>query len=142
LTHFLIYVIIPNQLKAAMKIKDKLIERRRYIRLKTPIPLTYTIQGSGNVYNSLTKDISADGLRFESKSKDLKESANIELKLDIYGSENPVHVKGKIIWKKQVSLEDDAPYDVGVEFTVIEEDNKNTFLKFLCDLIYNLPKES
>ena len=124
-----------------MKIKDKLVERRKYIRLKTPIPLTYTITKTGNIYNSVTKDISADGLRFESTAKDLKEPDIIEIRLDIYGANNPVHAKGKIIWKKRVSLEDNAPYDIGIEFTEIEEDNKNTFLKFLCDLIYNLPEE-
>src|SRR3989338_160665 len=123
-------------------IKDKLVERRKYIRLKTPISLTYTIQGSGNIYNAVTKDISADGLRFESEAKGLKESVNIELKLEIYDASNPVHAKGRIIWKRRISLEDNAPYNVRVEFTEIEEDNKNTFLKFLCDLIYNLPKET
>lgn len=125
-----------------MKIKDKLVERRKYIRLKTPIPLTYVIPQTGNTYDAVTKDISADGLRFETKEKDLKESCQIELKLAIYGANNPIHAKGKVVWKRQVSLEDNAPYDVGIEFIEIEEDNKNTFLKFLCDLIYNLPKES
>ena len=125
-----------------MKFSEKLVERRRYIRLKTPIPLTYTIPNTGNIYNSVTKDISSDGLRFESKVKDLKESVIIEVKLEIPGANNPVHAKGSIIWKKQMSLEDDAPYNVGIEFTEVEEDNKNTFLKFLCDLIYSLPKES
>lgn len=125
-----------------MKIKDKLIERRRYIRLKTPIPVTYTLPETGSIYNAFTKDISADGLRLETNAKDIKASSIVELRLDIYGAHNPVHVKGRIVWKKRLSLEDNAPYDVGVEFTEIEEDNKNTFLKFLCDLIYNLPKES
>ena len=125
-----------------MKIKDRLIEKRKYIRLKTPIPVAYTVSDTGNVYNSITKDISADGLRFDSKAKDLKEGSVVELKLEIYGASNPVHAKGSIVWKKQLSLEDNAPYDVGVEFTRIEEDNKNTFLKFLCDLLYNLPKET
>ena len=124
-----------------MKFKDRLVERRRYIRLKTPIPLACTVPNSGNIYNSITKDISSDGLRFESRAKDLQESVIIEVKLEIPGANNPVHAKGKIIWRKQISLEDDAPYDVGMEFTEIEEDNKNTFLRFLCDLIYNLPKE-
>lgn len=125
-----------------MKIKDRLVERRKYIRLKTPIPLAYVISNSGSIHNSVTKDISADGLRFEVREKGLKEGMEIELKLDIYGSHNPIHAKGKIMWQRQLSLEDNAPYDVGIEFTEIEEDNKNTFLKFLCDLIYNLPKES
>jgi c-di-GMP-binding flagellar brake protein YcgR len=122
-----------------MKIRDRLVERRKYIRLKTPVPVTYSIPDAGKVYSSVAKDISAEGLRFETREKDLKESCNIELKLSIHGASNPVHAKGRIVWKRQISLEDNAPYDVGVEFTEIEEDNKNTFLKFLCDLIYNLP---
>jgi c-di-GMP-binding flagellar brake protein YcgR len=119
-----------------MKMKDRLIERRKYIRLKTPIPVTYTVPETGSVYNAVTKDISADGLRFESRSKDIKSSGIVELKLDIPGSHNPVHAKGKVVWKKKLNLEDNASYDIGVELIEIEEDNKNTFLKFLCDLIY------
>jgi len=125
-----------------MKIKNELIERRRYIRLKTPISVTYTVPETGSVYNAVTKDISADGLRFESDAKDIKVSGIVELKLEINQAHNPVHAKGKIVWKKKLSLEDHAPYNVGIEFTEIEEDNKNTFLKFLCDLIYNLQKEN
>ncbi len=122
--------------------RDRLVERRKYIRLKTPIPIIYTIADTGNIYRSVTKDISAEGLRFEANAKDLKESSNIEIKLEIHGANNPVHAKGTVVWKKSLSLEDGAPYDVGIELTEIEEDNKNTFLKFLCDLIYNIPKES
>jgi len=126
---------------AAVKIKEKLVERRKFIRLKSPIDVTYTAADTGNVYNSVTKDISADGLRVESHAKDIKESGSVELKLQIYGATNPVHAKGRVVWKKKLSLEDKAPYDVGIEFVEIEEDN-NTFLKFLCDLIYDLPKEN
>ena len=121
-----------------MKIKDRLIERRKYIRLKTPIPVTYTVPETGSVYSAVTKNISADGLRLESAAKDISLSGIVELKLELYGAHNPVHAKGRIIWKKKLSLEDNASCDIGIEFTEIEEDNKNTFLKFLCDLIYNL----
>ena len=125
-----------------MKIKERLVEKRRYIRLKTPIPLTYTAADGVNIYDSVTKNISADGLRFETEEKSLKEGSVIEFKLALPGASNPIHAKGKVVWKKRLTLEDNAPYDLGVEFIEIEEDNKNTFLKFLCDLIYNLPKES
>jgi c-di-GMP-binding flagellar brake protein YcgR len=124
-----------------MKMPDRLIERRRYIRLKTPIPIIYTIADTGKIYRAVTKDISAEGLRFETSAKDLKESSIIEISLELYGANNPVHAKGTVVWKKKLSLEDAAPYDVGIELTEIEEDNKNTFLKFLCELIYNIPKE-
>lgn len=124
-----------------MKMKDRLVERRRYIRLKTPVSVTYTVPNTGVVHSSITKDISADGLRLEAQAKDIEKGSILELKLGLYGANNPVHAKGKVIWVKQLSLEDGAPRSVGIEFTETEEDNKNTFLKFLCDLIYNLPKE-
>jgi hypothetical protein len=146
LTDIPIYAIIPIRLypyeSRIMKIKERLVEKRRYIRLKTPIPLTYIVPDSGNTCNSVTKDISADGLRFETTEKSLKEGSVIEFKLALPGANNPIHAKGRIVWKRRLSLEDNAPYDLGVEFVEIEEDNKNTFLKFLCDLIYNLPKET
>ena len=125
-----------------MKMRDRLVERRKYIRLKTAVSVTYTVPNTGIVHSSITKDISADGLRLETKARDIEKGSVLELKLELYGANNPVHAKGKVIWIKQLSLEDDAPCDIGIELIKIEEDNKNTFLKFLCDLIYNLPKES
>ncbi|MDD5174322.1 MAG: PilZ domain-containing protein [Candidatus Omnitrophica bacterium] len=125
-----------------MKMRDRLVERRKYIRLKTPVSVTYTAPDTGVIHSLITKDISADGLRLEIKTRDIKEGSVLELKLELPEGNNPVHAKGKVIWMKQISLEDGAPCDIGIEFIEIEEDNKNTFLKFLCDLVYNLPKES
>ena len=125
-----------------MKMRDRLVERRKYIRLKTPVSVTYTVLNTGIVHSSVTKDISVEGLKLETGARDIEKGFVLELKLELYGANNPVHAKGKVIWIKQLSLEDDAPCDMGIELTEIEEDNKNTFLKFLCDLIYNLPKES
>ena len=123
------------------KTKDTFIERRKYVRLPTPLGIAYTVPGSSNIRQAVTKDISADGLRFETTDADFKEAMVIEIKLDIPTAPNPIHAMGKIIWRKKESLEDGAPFDCGVEFIEIEEDNKNTFLKFLCDLIYDIEKD-
>lgn len=120
---------------------DHLTERRRFLRLRTPINITYAGAQNGKIHTAVTKDISADGIRFETHDKNLKELNIVEMKLDLPGAANPVHARTKIMWKKKVSLADDAAYDVGAEISEIEEDNKNTFLKFLCDLIYKLPEE-
>lgn len=125
----------------AKKVADIFIERRRYVRLQTPIPIAYTVPQTGSVHTTSSKNISADGMRFETSDKALTEGDLVELKLTIPGAANPVHAKGNVIWKKKMSLEDAAPFDCGMEFTEIEEDNKNTFLKFLCDLIYDIKKE-
>lgn len=122
------------------KIEPRPFERRRYIRLSAPIKVTYNSIADGKIHSADTKDVSPEGMRFQAADKVLKQPDVIELKLGIPGADNPVHATGKIIWKEKLTLEDDSPFDFGVEFIEIEEDNKNTFLKFLCDLIYNLPE--
>ncbi len=114
----------------------KIEERRKFIRLEVPLELKYIVEGDAVRKEVTTKDISCEGLRFISE-EDVKKGAALELNLGVPDAPNPVHIKGKTIWTKRLSTQDDSPYEVGIEFTEIEEDNKNTFLKFLCDLIYN-----
>lgn len=123
------------------KTKDTFVERRRYVRLLVPLKISYTIPGSGKIYQAVTKNLSADGLRFDITDPSIKEADLLELKIDVPSAPNPIHAKGTIIWRKRLSLEDGSPFDCGVEFTEIEEDNKNSFLKYLCDLIYGIKKD-
>ena len=123
------------------KIRDKLIERRKFIRLETPIKVAYTVPSSNTTYTTAAKNISADGIRIETFDKTIEPPQMLEIKMDMEGLANPIHANGKVIWKKKLSLEDAAPFDLGVEFVAIEDDNKNSFLKFLCDLIYSLHRE-
>jgi len=121
-----------------MKYRPEAVERRRFIRIEALIEISYILQDSSTIRSITAKNISADGFRFETTDKGFSESGIIELKINLPGTSNPVHAKGKIAWKRKISLEDRAPFAVGIEFTEIEEDNKNTFLKFLCDHIYKL----
>ena len=125
-----------------MKYRTDAVERRRFIRIEGPIEVSYVSQNSSTIRSITAKNISADGFRFETHDKDLSESGVIEMTINLPETANPVHTKGRVAWKKKISLEDRAPFDVGIEFIEIEEDNKNTFLKFLCDHIYMLPKEA
>lgn len=117
----------------------KIEERRKYIRLEVPIQLRYIIEGDSTRKDVTTKDLSCDGLRFIC-SDEISAGSGIEMNLMIPEAANPVHAKGKVVWVKRLTLEDSSPYEVGVEFSKIEEDNKNTFLKYLCDLIYDQTK--
>ena len=121
--------------------KRDIEERRRFIRLEVPIELKYVVEDDASQMRRrvATKDLSCDGLRFISEQK-IGEGAVLDLNLTIPGANNPVHIKGKAVWSRKISSEDAAPVEVGVEFIQIEEDNKNTFLKYLCDLIYNETK--
>ncbi len=97
--------------------------------------MEYILPNLNKVYTATTKDISAMGLRFTTTEK-LQQGSNLEIKLNLPNVQNPIHASGRVAWLENPTLEDNAPYDVGIEFLKIEEDNKNTFLKYLCDLIY------
>ena len=117
----------------------KIEERRKFIRLEVPVDLTYIIEGDSVRKEVTTKDLSCEGLRFINE-KGVNESTILELALNVPNASNPVHINGRVVWAKRLSTEDGSPFEVGVEFIKIEEDNKNTFLKYLCDLIYDQTK--
>ena len=122
------------------KVKDNLFERRRFIRFIRSLEICYSTKGGGSINRALTKNISADGLRFEALPAPINEGDMLDIKLTIPSLSNPVHAEAKVVWKKKISLEDAAPFSIGLEFISIEEDNKNTFLKFLCDTLYAIPE--
>lgn len=113
--------------------KLKLPERRRFIRIE--IPLKVKIKTSGRIDEVVTKNISPIGMRFE-VTKELKNTELLDMSLTIPSSDTPVRLKGRVVWQSKTTLEDTAPYDVGVEIMEIEDKNKNAFLKYLCDLLY------
>ena len=115
--------------------KEKLPERRRFIRLE--VPLKVVVKNDNQAYDVITKNISPIGLRFEI-GIELMDRQDLEMDLFIPDLDAPILIKGIVVWHKKMSLEDDAPYDVGVEITKVEEEKKNDFLKYLCDLMYNL----
>lgn len=110
-------------------------ERRKFTRYELPLKLSYILDGENIVHAGNTKNISSLGIRFESEKK-LKEGTAVDLKFEVPKASNPVHAQGKLVWIKKLTLEDNSPFEVGLEFLKIEEDNKNTFLKFMCDLAY------
>ena len=110
-------------------------ERRNYIRTDTTIPMILRIEDSGATkeLQATTGNISATGMMIEA-SGEIALGAEIKLELRPPESLNPIHCAGKVVWIAPVT--DDKKYHYGIEFIKIEEDNKNTFLKFLCDVIY------
>ncbi len=116
-------------------------ERRKYIRVGTPLTIRAII-GKSSVQELQTTDVSPIGLRLVTSESAVNVNDEIELKIGIPGALGPVHAKAKVIWKKKLSTEDGASCNIGCEFTKIEEDNKNTFLKYFCDLLYSQGKEA
>ncbi len=119
--------------------KQKLPERRRFVRIGTP--LTVKISSDGREEEVVASNVSPVGLRFEI-GRALKESERLNMSLYLPLSKDPIRLEAKVIWQTKTSLEDNAPYDVGVEITGIEDKCKNIFLKFLCDSLYSSAYEA
>ena len=116
---------------------DATKERRRYIRLGAPVPVAVRIK-QGNTVEEIqtqTKNISATGLMLEI-AKNISPDTTVELSLAPAETPNPIHINAKVI--RSAKIENKDLFSTGIEFSKIEEDNKNTLLKFLCDRIYRL----
>jgi c-di-GMP-binding flagellar brake protein YcgR len=116
-------------------------ERRQYLRVQAPLNIR-VINAQNAVRQTETKDISPLGLRFEIEEGLIDISDSVELKIEIPNALSPVHAKAKVVWKRKAAEGDSSSLDIGCEFTDIEEDNKNTFLKYFCDLLYERGKEA
>lgn len=112
--------------------KLKLPERRQFVR--TAVPLKISIEEEGKAWTASTKDISPVGLGIETP-QEIK-GDTVKFILHLPENSETIKLEGRVVWQQRVSLEDNAPYSVGVEINNIEEKKKNIFLKFLCDLLY------
>ena len=114
--------------------KDKLPERRRFVRIESPVKLV--VDADGQIYNAMAKNISAVGINFEVAGEFERFK---KLKVDLYlpAVNEPVSINGKVVWISKCSLEDNAPYDIGVEIVSVVDKDKDAFLKYLCDLLYD-----
>ncbi|MBL7158792.1 MAG: PilZ domain-containing protein [Candidatus Omnitrophica bacterium] len=109
-------------------------ERRRHLRIKALSRIRVISKGS-IIHQTVAKDISPLGVRLEVPAGDMKVNDTIELKIEMPKLLAPVHAKAKIVWKRDIPEKAGGLCDIGCEFTKIEEDNKNTFLKFFCALL-------
>lgn len=111
-------------------------EKRRFIRFEIALKVNYAIQSEPKIEKTgTTKDVSSGGMQLLTEEK-LEPGNRLGLKMFIPEALNPAHLNGIVLWSKEIPSGKKASYSAGIEFGDIEEDNKNTFLKFLCDLMY------
>jgi len=110
-------------------------EKRYYIRIDVSVPMALSIKNKGNaeIVRAYAKNISASGIMVELEKK-LSIGTDADIDMSAPDALNPIHCSGKVI--RVAASDRPGRYNCGIVFTRIEEDNKNTFLKFLCDTIY------
>ncbi len=91
----------------------KIEEKRKFIRLEIPVELKYIAEGGSARKESTTKDLSCEGLRFTTE-EELKKGSSLELNINVPDANNPVHVKGKVVWSRRLSSEDKSLFETGI----------------------------
>jgi len=111
-------------------------EKRRFIRFNIALKVAYIVQKDLKIEKlGTTKNVSAQGMQLLTSDK-LESGDKVSLKIFVPEALNPAHMKGIVLWSKEAESSKSHFYNAGIDFGKIEEDNKNTFLKFLCDLMY------
>ena len=111
-------------------------EKRKFIRFYISLKVNYILQKTPKTEKTgITKDISAGGIQLLTEER-LDVGDKLEMKFYIPEALNPAHLAGIVLWTKEISGGKTPSYSSGIEFKDIEEDNKNTFLRFMCDLMY------
>lgn len=111
-------------------------EKRKFIRFEIALKVTYTIQKEPKMEKvGITKDVSAGGIKLLTEER-LETGKKVDLKMFIPEALNPAHLNGVVLWSRDNEEGKKPSYCAGIEFGRIEEDNKSTFLRFLCNLMY------
>ncbi len=118
-------------------------ERRRFIRFEEILKVRYIVQEKDQPVekSGATKNLNAEGIQLVT-NEPLAEGDSLELKIALPKAPNPVHIYGLVIWSEESKTETGPAYNSGIKFIKVEEDNKNTFLRFLCELMSKKSNET
>ena len=105
-------------------------ERRRHIRLDTPVLIEFPDPATMKTERSFTKDMSESGMRFPTSVK-LEIGKELPLVLKLPFQDATLHATGEIIWIREVSRLGAPQYQVGVRFRWIEDPDRQRLLRHL-----------
>ena len=108
-------------------------ERRRYIRVETPILVEFPHPESMKTERSFTQDVSENGMRFPTAVK-LQIGQELALTLELPFHDAPMHATGEVVWIREVSRLGAPQYDVGVRFRWIEDPDRHRLSRHLSSL--------
>ena len=93
-------------------------ERRIKLRLRAYRPVRLQPRGSATVIETLTKDISAGGMRCLSP-KPVPVSTPVTIELHFGAGQEPLLVEGRTVWFQ--TLPESDQYDLGISFVDLTE---------------------
>jgi len=111
-----------------------MIEKRKYPRFQLKVNASYKAVGSNEVKLSKTRNISAEGVCFESHEK-FNTGAQVNLKVDLGDKLSPVNLVGEIRWSEEIKGPNlkEKMFINGVKLVDMDKSDESRFLKYYCD---------
>ena len=106
-------------------------ERRRFIRIETPVMIEFPAPGTLKTERSFTQDVSESGMRFPTTVK-LQMGQELALTLELPFHDATMHATGEVIWIREVARLGAPQYDVGVRFRWIEDPDRQRLTRHLA----------
>ena len=105
-------------------------ERRRHIRVDTPVLVEFPNPETMKTERSFTQDVSDTGMRFPTAVK-LQVGQQLALTLGLPFNNSVMHATGEIVWIREVSRLGAPQYDIGVRFQWIEDPDRQRLTRHL-----------
>jgi len=106
-------------------------ERRRHIRVETPVLVEFPNPETMKTERSFTQDVSETGMRFPTAVK-LQVGQQLALTLELPFHDATMHATGDVVWIREVARLGAPQYDVGVRFRWIEDPDRHRLLRHLA----------
>ena len=111
---------------------DNLIEKRRFQRIDSNLPLKYkNIKTATVPMGSFTKDIGEGGIRFKT-NEFISLACRLVVEITLPTAQRPVKVISKVAWIRKLSSGDQ--YELGNQFLEISKEDKGLITDYVSRL--------
>ena len=108
-------------------------ERRRYIRVETPVLVEFPHPETMKTERSYTQDVNETGMRFPTAVK-LQIGQEMALTLQLPFQDAPMHATGEVLWIREISRHGSPQYEIGVRFRWIEDPDRHRLSHHLASI--------
>ena len=98
-------------------------EKRRFVRVDTPVMIAFPSPGTMKTERSFTQDVSESGIRFPTPVR-LQIGQLLPLTLELPFSNMSMQATGEVMWIREVSRLGAPQYEVGMRFQWIEDPDR------------------
>ena len=113
-------------------------ERRRFIRIETPVLVEFPNPVTMKTERSFTQDVSERGMRFPTPVQ-FAIGQEIPFSIELPFDNMTMHATGQVMWLREVSRLGAPQYEVGVRFLWIEDPDRQRLSRHLVSLFPRRP---